>query len=30
MEIGQEHTGDITIVEIKGRIDSNSARSLGD
>jgi anti-sigma B factor antagonist len=30
MEIGEERSGDITIVEIKGRIDSNTARSLGD
>ena len=30
MEIGEEHKGDITIVEIKGRIDSKTARPLGD
>ena len=30
MEIGEEYRGDITIVEIKGRIDINSANSLGE
>jgi anti-sigma B factor antagonist len=30
MDMGEEHSGDITIVEIKGRIDSNTARSLRD
>jgi hypothetical protein len=30
MEIGEEHRGDITIVEIKGRIDTNTASSLGE
>ena len=30
MDIGEEHKGDITIVEIKGRIDSSTARPLGD
>jgi anti-sigma B factor antagonist len=30
MEIGEEHRGDITIVEIKGRIDTNTVRSLGE
>jgi|SRR6516165_8119047 hypothetical protein len=29
MQIGQEHRGDITIVEIRGRIDINAANSLG-
>jgi anti-anti-sigma factor len=28
MEIGEEHRGDITIVEIKGRINTNAASSL--
>lgn len=30
MNIGEEHSGDITIVEIRGRIDSNTARAFGD
>jgi anti-sigma B factor antagonist len=30
MDIGEEHKGDITIVEVKGRIDSNTARPFGD
>jgi anti-anti-sigma factor len=30
MDIGEEHKGDITIVEIKGRLDCNSAKPLGD
>jgi anti-sigma B factor antagonist len=30
MEIGEEHRGNITIVEIKGRIDTNTASSLGE
>ncbi|MGA8321771.1 MAG: STAS domain-containing protein [Xanthobacteraceae bacterium] len=30
MDISQEHTGDVTIVEVKGRIDSNSAKTFGD
>ena len=30
MQIGQEHRGDITIVEIRGRIDINAAISLGE
>jgi anti-sigma B factor antagonist len=30
MEIAEQLTGDITIVEIKGRIDSNSARVFGE
>ena len=30
MEIGEEHRGDITIVEIRGRIDINAAISLGE
>jgi anti-anti-sigma factor len=30
MDIGEEHSGDIAVVEIKGRIDSNTARFLRD
>jgi anti-anti-sigma factor len=30
MDTGQEHKGDITIAEIKGRIDSNTAKPFGD
>ena len=30
MEIGEEHRGDITIVEIRGRIDINAANFLGE
>jgi anti-anti-sigma factor len=30
MDICEEHTGDITIVEVKGRIDSNTAKPFGD
>ena len=30
MEIGEEHRSDITIVEIKGRIDIDAASSLGE
>jgi anti-sigma B factor antagonist len=30
MDIGEEHSGNITIVAINGRIDSKTARSLGD
>ena len=30
MDIAEEHRGDITIVEIKGRIDSNTAKSFGE
>ena len=30
MEIGEEYRGDITIVEIKGRIDIDAASSLGE
>ena len=30
MEIAEQHTGEITIVEIKGRIDSNAAKTFGE
>lgn len=30
MEIAEQHAGDVTIVEIKGRIDSNTAKTFGD
>jgi anti-sigma B factor antagonist len=30
VDIAEVHNGDITIVEIKGRIDSNTARPFGD
>jgi anti-sigma B factor antagonist len=30
MEISEENKGDVTIVEIEGRIDSNSAKTFGD
>lgn len=30
MDIAEEHRGDITIVEIKGRIDSNTAKPFGE
>jgi anti-sigma B factor antagonist len=30
MEIAEQQTGEITIVEVKGRIDSNSAKALGE
>jgi anti-sigma B factor antagonist len=30
LDIAEEHRGDITIVEIKGRIDSNTAKSFGE
>src|SRR5262245_36557639 len=30
MEIAEQHRGDITIVEIRGRIDSNAAKAFGD
>jgi anti-sigma B factor antagonist len=30
VDIAEEQKGDITIVEIKGRIDSNSAKPFGD
>jgi anti-sigma B factor antagonist len=30
MEIAEQHAGDITIVEIKGRIDSNTAKTFGE
>jgi anti-sigma B factor antagonist len=30
MHIGEQHKGDITIVEIRGRIDINTARPFGD
>ena len=30
MDIAEEHRGDITIVEIKGRIDSNTAKTFGE
>jgi anti-sigma B factor antagonist len=30
MEIAEQHAGEITIVEIKGRIDSNTAKTFGE
>jgi anti-sigma B factor antagonist len=30
VEIAEQHAGDITIVEIKGRIDSNTAKTFGE
>jgi anti-sigma B factor antagonist len=30
VDIAEEHNGDVTIVEIKGRIDSNTSRPFGD
>jgi anti-sigma B factor antagonist len=30
MEIAEQHAGEITIVEVKGRIDSNTAKTLGE
>ena len=30
MDISEENTGNVTIVEVKGRIDSNSAKTFGD
>ena len=30
MKFYQQHDGDITVVEIEGRIDSNSAKEFGD
>jgi anti-sigma B factor antagonist len=30
LDIAEEHRGDITIVEIKGRIDSNTAKTFGE
>lgn len=30
MDISEENKGDVTIVELKGRIDSNSAKIFGD
>jgi anti-sigma B factor antagonist len=30
LDIAEEHRGDITIVEIKGRIDSNTAKPFGE
>jgi anti-sigma B factor antagonist len=30
MEIAEQHTGEITIVEVKGRIDSNTAKVFGE
>lgn len=30
MEISEEYLADMTIVDVRGRIDSNSARALGD
>jgi anti-anti-sigma factor len=30
MEIAEQHTGKITIVQVKGRIDSNTAKVFGD
>ena len=28
MEIAEQHTGKITVVEIKGRLDSNTAKAF--
>ena len=30
MEIAEQHAGDITVVEVKGRIDSNTAKVFGE
>ena len=30
MEIAEQQAGSVTIVEIKGRIDSNSAKAFGE
>ena len=30
MEIAEQHTGEITVVEVKGRIDSNTAKVFGE
>jgi anti-sigma B factor antagonist len=30
MEIAEQHAGDITVVEIKGSIDSNTAKEFGE
>jgi anti-sigma B factor antagonist len=30
MDIREEHAGEITVVEVKGRIDSNTAKDFGD
>jgi anti-sigma B factor antagonist len=30
MEIVEEHAGEITVVEVKGRIDSNTAKAFGE
>jgi anti-sigma B factor antagonist len=30
MEIAEQQTGEITIIEVKGRIDSNTAKALGE
>jgi anti-sigma B factor antagonist len=30
MDIAEQHTGEITIVEVKGRIDSNTAKAFGE
>jgi anti-sigma B factor antagonist len=30
MEIAEQHAGEITVVEIKGRIDSNTAKAFGE
>ena len=30
MEIAEQHAGEITVVEVKGRIDSNTARAFGE
>jgi anti-sigma B factor antagonist len=30
MEIAEQHAGEITVVEVKGRIDSNTSKEFGD
>jgi anti-sigma B factor antagonist len=30
MDIAEQHAGNVTIVEVKGRIDSNTAKMFGD
>ena len=30
MEMAEQQAGDVTVVEVKGRIDSNSAKAFGD
>jgi anti-sigma B factor antagonist len=30
MEIAEQHAGEVTIVEVKGRIDSNTAKAFGE